>query len=77
MRFPCDCPPHDRCLLSSVRLSGVHLPAAVFEDRRRCCARGEALLRHEIEPSYVHVDLVRWEAETGGQAVLEAEGIIA
>ena len=33
MRFPCDCPPHDRCLLSSVRLSGVHLPAAVFEDR--------------------------------------------
>ena len=24
---------HDHCLLDSVRVSGVHLPAAVFEDR--------------------------------------------
>ena len=77
MRFPCDCPTHDRCLLSSVRLSGVHLPGRCLRGPRRCCGRGEALLRHEIEPRYVQVALARWEAETGGQAVFEAEGIIA
>ena len=77
MRFPCDCPPHDRCLLSSVRLSGVHLPAAVFEDRVAAAVGEKRCYGMEIEPRYVKVALARWEAEKGGQAVLEAEGIIA
>ena len=50
--------------------------------RHWCCAlaaerTGRRCYGMEIDPRYVQVALARWEAETGGQAVLEAEGIIA